>query len=80
MNAIWNERTKILATWLNTVAAHCWSIGAVAPLVAVTYGATSALPNTPEGNETLVIGLALWIAVGLSLHVAAHIVLGELRS
>ena len=43
MSLIRNERTKYLATLLNTVAAATVVAGVVAPLVALSYGVPSPI-------------------------------------
>jgi hypothetical protein len=54
MSLIHNERTKLTANWLNTLAAGIILTGAVAPLVAAIYGLpgparASYLGNNPSG-------------------------------
>jgi L-alanine-DL-glutamate epimerase-like enolase superfamily enzyme len=46
MHLVDNERTKLTASWGNTVAAAFIAAGAVAPVAAILYGLT-ALPITP---------------------------------
>lgn len=76
-DVLWNERLRLTAAWLNTLAALSVSIGAITPAVAVTYG--TGLPNTDEGNQILLVGLGLWIGIGISLQWAARFLLRELR-
>ena len=42
MSLIHNERVKLSATWLNTLAATTIAAGVVAPLVAVVFGLPTA--------------------------------------
>ena len=53
MSLVHNERTKLTANWLNTLAAGIILTGAVAPLVAAIYGlpgpARELHSNNPSG-------------------------------
>ncbi len=75
--SIRNERVKLIATLLNTVAGHSVSLGVLAPLVAVTYG--TGPPNNPVSNEALLAGIALFLIAGFVLHWLASFLLRELR-
>ncbi len=74
MSLIRNERTKYLATLLNTVAAATVVAGVVAPLVALSYG----VPSPISGRFALLISLG-WFATGIIRHVVVPIILGRLR-
>lgn len=74
MSLVRNERTKYLATLVNTVAAASVTAGVVAPLVALTYG----VPGPLGGSFTLLISLA-WFLAGVALHFVVRVVLGKLR-
>lgn len=71
MNLIHNERIKLTATWLNSIAAAAVAVGAIAPSIAAVTGATS---------PPLAAVLALfWLFVGASLHFSARAILGRLK-
>ena len=75
MHLVHNERTKLTATWINTLAAAFIAAGAVAPVAAILYG-LSALPIA----MTRLLGLAFTCAVlGFSIHLGARALLGRLR-
>jgi hypothetical protein len=75
VHLIHNERTKLTATWINTLAAAFIAAGAVAPVAAILYG-LSMLPIA----TTRLLGLALTCAVlGFCIHLGARALLGRLR-
>ena len=76
MSLVHNERTKLTATWLNSLATIVTGAGGIAPLAATYYGMNAAQPV----GAYLIIGFFLWTGVGLGLHVAARNLLGKLRS
>ena len=69
-----NERVKLTASYVNTIAGGVFTVGGLAPIFAVLYGATS--PTVPIW---LVVGIALicWIA-SAALHWRARLYLKEL--
>lgn len=73
-----NERVKLIATMLNTVAAHCFTLGVVAPMVGIVLG--TGLPNTPVSNEALVAALIVFPLLGLVIHLLASFLLWEMRA
>lgn len=77
MGLIPNERWKLTANWLNTIAAGTVIAGCVTPLVALAYG----LRTNPEAVSTWVIVLLtlVWISVGVALHIMARAILGRLQ-
>jgi hypothetical protein len=75
MHLIHNERTKLTATWINTLAAALIAAGAVAPVAAVLYG-LSALPISPGRLTVLAFACAV---LGFGIHVVARAQLGRLR-
>ena len=77
MSLIHNERTKLSATLLNTIAATFVAAGVVAPLVAVYYGFGGPSPGMRPG--LLLLGIATWLLTALGLHIAARRVLGSLK-
>ena len=71
MSLVHNERTKLTATWLNSIAAAAVAVGAIAPSIAAVTGTTS---------PPLAAGLALfWLFVGAGLHFGARAILGRLK-
>jgi len=75
MHLVHNERTKLTATWINTLAAALIAAGAVAPVTAILYG----LAALPVGIGR-VVGLAAGcVALGVAVHLRARAVLGSLR-
>lgn len=74
MSLIHNERTKYLATLLNTVAAATIAAGVVAPAVAFTFG----LPGPISGGYTVAISVS-WLFAGCVLHYVVRRILGRLK-
>lgn len=72
--AIHNERTKLLANLLNTMAGSSYTVGVAAP-VAATFFYGSA--NLRLG--AVVVGAVVWLAIASVLHLAAQRVLGGVR-
>lgn len=70
-----NERTKLTAAWLNTLATAIIAAGVFAPIAASIYGVSHPAPS---GISFLLLTLACF-AVGISLHVVGRFVLGRLR-
>lgn len=74
MSLIHNERTKYLATFVNTVAAGTIIAGVVAPLIAFTFG----MPGPISGGFAIAVSL-VWLLVGAALHAMVRIILGRLQ-
>lgn len=74
MSIVDNERTKLLASALNSAATSCFTVGIIAPEAAAFYGASS--PSVTA--ETIILGVVVWICAALALHLAARHVLGGL--
>ena len=76
MNLIHNERIKLTAVWLNTLAAATLATGVIAPIAAIVFG----LPTSATLSR---VGLALamwgWFSLGFGLHWLARYILGRLR-
>ncbi|SFL97819.1 hypothetical protein [Methylobacterium pseudosasicola] len=69
-----NERAKLTASYVNTVAGSVFGIGGLAPIFAVLYAA-----GTPSVPVWVVIGISLVCsAASVSLHIAARRYLREL--
>lgn len=74
-NLIHNERVKLRAGALNTLATSCMSLGVLAPLAAAFYNvASSAVPV-----HTVIAGAALYLTAAFWLHRQAVTTLGRLR-
>jgi hypothetical protein len=70
-----NERTKLTASWLNTLATALIAAGVFAPGIAVLYGISSL----SIGNGLVVAVLIGCIVLGAAIHLAAWLLLGSLR-
>lgn len=77
MSLVHNERWKLTAVWLNTMAAGTVIAGSVTPLVALAYG----LRSDPVAVSTgLIVMLTLvWMSAGIALHMIARAILGRLK-
>jgi hypothetical protein len=77
MHLIHNERLKLTANWLNTLAAGAVIAGAVTPMVAIAYGLR---PNNDTMTSTIaIVSTAIWLFTGVALHLCARAILGRLR-
>lgn len=76
MSLISNERTKFLATWLNTIASAAVILGVIAPLAAAFYGASVSDAPSPF---TLALGALIWFFSGLALHLGVRRILRSLK-
>ncbi|HEY1934173.1 MAG TPA: hypothetical protein VGG99_19370 [Acetobacteraceae bacterium] len=74
MDMIFNERTRLFATFLNNIAVATIVTSLIAPAVSYFYGVGNLAPN----RWWLLIALA-WFVLGVSLHRVAVFVLGSLR-
>jgi hypothetical protein len=74
MSLTGNERLKLTAALLNGVATATVAAGAIAPLVAFTYG----IPGAATGRTVALISLC-WLAGGVVLHLLARWLLRGLR-
>lgn len=73
VHTVHNERVKLLAGLLNTMAGASFAIGVIAPVAAAFYGPSHV------SLATIIIGVVLWLALATVLHLAAQRVLGGLR-
>jgi hypothetical protein len=55
-----NERTKLTATYLNTMAGTVFAAGVVAPLAAATFGYSGA--TAPVSTLTFAIGVSIFFS------------------
>ncbi len=76
MPLIHNERVKLTATWVNTLAAATIITGVIAPIVAVVFGlpAGGSLPLTG-----FLVATAAWLSTGVILDATARHIIGSLR-
>ena len=72
MSMVANERRRLIATLLNTLAAGSVVTGVFAPAAAYLYGVNPAAPY-----HWWLIG-SLWVIVATGLHLLAHYILGRL--
>ena len=75
MFLIHNERTKLTAAWLNTVATALMAAGAFAPMAAWLYG----ISTVPVGTSYLAALALTCMVVAGGLHLSALAILGRLR-
>jgi hypothetical protein len=75
MHLVHNERTKLLAGWLNALATAVIAAGILAPVAALLYGLA-----TP-GREALYLPIliAVCLGFGAALHFVGRAILGRLR-
>jgi|HubBroStandDraft_4_1064222.scaffolds.fasta_scaffold726110_2 hypothetical protein len=76
MPLIQNERVKLTATWLNTLAAAAIVTGVLAPIAAIIFGLPAS--GTLSAKSLLFVMLA-WLLFGITLHWVARYVIGRLR-
>jgi hypothetical protein len=74
MHLVHNERTKLTAGWLNTLATALLAAGVFAPAAALLYGLTQ-----PAGSAAYMFVLVLGcFALGAGLHLLARATLGRM--
>lgn len=74
MSLIQNERTKLTATWLNTLGSAAIVVGVVTPAAGAVYG----LAAFPTLTIATAIGGLCFTGAGIGLHVLARGTLGRL--
>jgi len=75
MSLIHNERTKLLANWLDRTSTAFLTVGVVAPWAGYLLGGVQ-----PQGGFWVVAAMAgVSILVALALHLGARRVLGGLK-
>jgi predicted tellurium resistance membrane protein TerC len=72
---IHNERVKLRAAALNTMATSCFAIGVLAPIATSFYNLTA--DHVPV--HTIVAGIVLWFGVAFWLHEQAKHALKGLK-
>lgn len=75
MSLVFNERTKLTASWLNTLATALIAAGGFAPAAALLYGLSSPL----IGISSMLALIAGCLALGVCIHVTGIVLLGRLR-
>jgi hypothetical protein len=75
MHLVHNERTKLTAGWLNTLATALVAAGFFAPAAALLYG----LSRPPAGYGYIVALVLGCLALGVGLHLLGRLLLGGLR-
>jgi hypothetical protein len=70
-----NERAKLFARALNTLATATVTAGAIAPIIAAFWGVGA----DRYGWGGLLIGAAVWFLAGVGSHCLASLVLGIMR-
>jgi hypothetical protein len=70
-----NERTKLTANWLNTLATATVAAGVFAPLAALIYGVS----HPPVAGIPLAVLAAACFIFGTFLHVLGRLMLRRLR-
>jgi hypothetical protein len=70
-----NERIKLTANWLNTLATGLIAAGVFAPGIAVLYG----LSSLSLGSLFVATVLASCLALGVTIHLVALMLLARMR-
>lgn len=74
MGLVQNERHKLTANALNGIAVATMVAGAIAPLIAASYGFASA-----PADSFLAVVTAVWFLAAIIIHIIARMVLGGLQ-
>lgn len=75
MSLVHNERTKLMATFFNTLASGSIITGVVAPAAAFVF----RVQGVGELSLPFLAGsAAIWLSVGVALHLLARRLLGRL--
>ena len=72
-----NERAKLTAGLLNTIAGFSITARGLGPLIAISYGVAAA---TAIGSFPLLLMIVVWLLVGSGLHILARRILGGLAT
>lgn len=76
MNQIENERTKLLATALNTAATSCFTVGIATPIAGYVYNLGNL--QTILTPYVLALGVLGWLSAAVLLHLLARHILKRL--
>jgi hypothetical protein len=74
-HAAQNEKTKLTATFFNTIGIACVVVGVVTPLAGYAYGGQLGF----IGSWRSIVLLWVWILSGGALHVIGRRVLSRIR-
>jgi uncharacterized membrane protein len=74
MNLVHNERIRLLASLLNTMAGSSFTVGVAAPVAASFFYGVASLPIS-----AIVIDVVFWLSIAAVLHSLAQYLLGALR-
>ncbi len=77
MTLVFNERTKLLATALNTAATSCVTIGIATPIAGYIYDVGNMQATLRPG--LLLLAALGWLSAAVLLHLIARWVLGSLK-
>lgn len=75
MSLVHNERTKLTATFLNTVAVATIGASLVVPFFALLYG----LGGDAIQIRNFALAAPVWFLIGVGIHLIARAVLGGLK-
>ena len=70
--AIFNEKRKLRASWLDRLSTSCLTVGVAAPIAAAIFA-----PDQARSVPT--VGLASWILVAIALHILANVTLNGMK-
>jgi len=73
VSKVQDERTKLTATFLNSIATAMVAAGAVVPFAAFTY----EMPGAARGRAVVLVGVS-WAVAGVIMHLMARRLLGRL--
>ena len=76
MSLIHNERVKLTATWLNTLAAATVVTGVIAPITAIVFGLPA---NGTLSRVDFLFATLAWLLLGAILHWVARYALRSLQ-
>jgi hypothetical protein len=74
VNLVYNEKTKLTASWLSTLGAAAIAAGVFAPFVA-----SVTVPGYSVGWGLVTVS-GIWLLTGIALHLVARRLLGGLKS
>jgi hypothetical protein len=74
MNLVHNERIKLLASLLNTMAGSSFTVGVAAPVAASFFYGVASLPISAIIGDAM-----LWLLIAATLHGFAQYLLGALK-
>jgi hypothetical protein len=75
MSLVFNERTKLTASWFNTLATALIAAGAFAPVAASLYGLSAI---AVDGVFVAILATSC-SGIGVGLHLLGVLLLGRLR-